>query len=187
MPGHFSIDQFVSSTCGHLLHTRGKKSEEEKYSGRTIYVDEASGMVFCQLQVSLNAAETLRGKHLVEHEAQNGGVDIRSYQGNNGVFWSSEFQKDLEICGQTIKFSGVGAHHQNGVAEQAIWTITKCAHTMILHAIIHWPGHVPIELWPFAVEYATYVWNCVPKKDTGLAPIEIFYRGKQNHTLLANL
>ena len=59
MPGHFSVDQFVSSTRGRLLHTRGKESKEEKYSGGTIYVDEASGMVFCQLQVSLNAAETL--------------------------------------------------------------------------------------------------------------------------------
>jgi len=50
---------------------------------------------------------------------------------------------------------------------------------MILHTIIHWPSQVPIELWPFAVDYATYVWNCVPKKDTGLA--------LQDHTVLANL
>jgi len=143
-------------------------------------------MVFCHLQVSLNTAETLVGKHLIEREAQNSGVDVRSYRGDNGVFRSLEFQKDLEIHGQTIKFSGVGAHHQNGMAEHAIWTITECAHTMILHAIIHWPGQVPIELWPFAVEYATYIWNRVRKKDTGLVPIEIFYRGKQDHMVLAN-
>jgi len=170
-----------------LLHTRGKEAEEAKYSGGTIFIDEASGMVFCHLQVSLNATETLTGKHLIEREAQNGGVDVHSYQGDNGVFRLLEFQKDLEIRGQTIKFSGVGAHHQNGMAERAIRTITECACTMILHAIIHWPGQVPIELWPFAVEYATYVWNRVPKKDTGLAPIEIFYCGKQDHMVLANL
>jgi len=52
-------------------------------------------MVFCHLQVSLNTAETLVGKHLIEREAQNSGVDVRSYQGDNGVFQSLEFQKDL--------------------------------------------------------------------------------------------
>jgi len=93
--------------------------------------------VFCHLQVSLNATETLTGKHLIEREAQNGGVDVCSYRGDNGVFQLLEFQKDLEIRGQTIKFSGVGAHHQNGVAERAIRTITECARTMILHTIIH--------------------------------------------------
>jgi len=137
IPGHFSVDQFVSSTHGHLLHSCGKESEEAKYSSGTIFVVEVSGMVFCHLQVSLNAAKTLTGKHLIERDAQTGGVDVCSYQGDNGVFWSLEFQKDLEICGQTIKFSGVGTHHQKDVAEYAIWTITECACTMILHTIIH--------------------------------------------------
>jgi len=58
-PGHFSVDQFVSSTKGRLLHTHGKEKEDEHYTGGTLYVDEASSMVFCILQGSLNAAEML--------------------------------------------------------------------------------------------------------------------------------
>jgi len=123
----------------------------------------------------------------MEREALNCGVEVRTYHGDNGVFRSCEFLDDLEIHGQNIKFSGVGTHHQNGVAKWAIWTITECARTMILHAIIHWPGQVLLELWPFAVAYAAYVWNQLPRKDTGLAPIEIFCHGKQDHILLQNM
>ena len=186
-PGHFSIDQFVSKARGRLLHTYGKEDDSAKYTGGTIYVDEASSMVFVQLQVSLDEAETLRGKHLVEREALNCGIHVRTYRGDNGIFRSKGFLRDLEARGQTIKYSGVGAHHQNGVAERAIRTISECARTMLLHAMVHWPGAVSLELWPFAVDYAVYLWNHIPRKDTGLAPIEIFCRGKQDNSLLKNL
>ena len=58
--GHFLIDQFVSKVKERLLHTYSKEDNNAKYSGGTIYVDdEASGMVFVQLQVFLVEAETL--------------------------------------------------------------------------------------------------------------------------------
>jgi len=119
-PGHFSIDQFVSKVHGRLLHTYGKEEDNAKYSGGMIYVDEASGMVFVQRQVSLDEAKMLCGKHLVEREAMNCGVNVCTYHGDNGVFWSKGFVTDLEVQGQVIQYSGVGAHHQNGVAERAI-------------------------------------------------------------------
>jgi hypothetical protein len=40
---------------------------------------------------------------------------------------------------QTIDFCGVGAHHQNGVAERDIFTVTEMARAMLLHAVLHWP------------------------------------------------
>jgi hypothetical protein len=49
---------------------------------------------------------------------------------------------------------------------------------MILHAAIHWPEAVTIDLWPFAVDYAVYLWNRMPRKDNGIAPLEIFCGGK---------
>jgi len=127
-----------------------------------------------QLQVSLDKAEMLHRKNLVEREAMNCGVNVHTYCGDNGVFWSKGFVTDLEVQGQVIQYSGVGAHHQNGVAERAIQTILECAHTMLLHAMVHWPEAVSLDLWPFAVDYAVYLWNHIPWKDTGLAPIEIF-------------
>ena len=45
---------------------------------------------------------------------------------------------------------------------------------MILHAAIHWPEEVSIELWPMAMDYAVFVYNRLPQRDCGLAPIELF-------------
>jgi hypothetical protein len=74
-----STDQYVSKQMGRLPHTHGKEDEKDKYVGGTIFVDEASGIVFIQHQVSLNAAETVRGKHLFECEAGTCGVTIKNY------------------------------------------------------------------------------------------------------------
>jgi hypothetical protein len=38
-----------------------------------------------------------------------------------------EFETDLLVRNHTIKFSGAGAHHQNGVAKRGTWTISECA------------------------------------------------------------
>ena len=73
-----------------------------------------------------------------------------------------------------INFSGIGAHHQNGIAERAIQTIMSWARAMLLHAFIMWPDQVNLELWPFAMEHAVYIWNNLPNKQMRIAPLEIF-------------
>lgn len=181
-----STDQYVSKELGRLSHTRGKESDHERFVGGTIFVDEASGFVFAQHQVSLGAAETIRGKHLFEREAGTCGVTIRNYRGDNGVYKTKEFVKDLEDRRQTIRYSGVGAHHQNGVAERAIRTISESARAMILHAAIHWPEETTLDLWPLAMDYAIYLWNRMPRKESGLAPLEIFCGCKLDKTVLRN-
>jgi len=75
---------------------------------------------------------------------------------------------------QTLDFSGVGAHHQNEVTEQAIQTISSWAQNMLLHASLHWPDQEDLELWPFAVNHVVFLWNHIPRKDTSLSPIELF-------------
>ena len=181
-----STDQYVSKELGRLPHTRGKESLKERYVGGTIYVDEASGFVFAQHQVSLNAMETIRGKHLFEREAGTCGVQIRNYRGDNGVYKSTEFVKDLNQRNQTIRYCGVGAHHSNGIAERAIRTISESARSMILHAAIHWPEETTMDLWPLAMDYAIYLWNRMPRKDSGFAPMEIFCGCKLDKQILRN-
>ena len=82
--------------------------------------------------------------------------------------------------------SGVGAHHQNGVAERAIATIIGRARAMILHAAIHWPGETHTDLWPLAIDYAVYLWNHTPHMESGMSPIELFCRLKQDCGVLRN-
>ena len=79
---------------------------------------------------------------------------------------------DLKRKGQTITYSGVGAYHQNGIAKTTIKTITLCAGTMMLHALLHWHEMSDLELWPFAMDYAIQIWNNMPKQDGQLSPIE---------------
>ena len=124
-------DQFISSVPGRLLHTYGKEKVEEKQTGGTVWVDAASGFVAVDTQVSLGAAETLRSKAKFEREAHRSGINILSYRADNGIYRSKEFMDDCKLKNQPIDFSGVGAHHHNGVAERAIRTITTCARAMI--------------------------------------------------------
>jgi hypothetical protein len=45
---------------------------------------------------------------------------------------------------------------------------------MMLHFVLQWPQEAKIELWPFAVDYAVWIWNHLPNTTTRLSPIEIF-------------
>jgi hypothetical protein len=96
------MDQYVSKQSGRLPHTHDKEDEKDQYVGGTIYIDKASGFVFTQHQVSLNVAETIQGKHLFEREASTCGVRIKDYCGDNGIYKSEEFMKDLSERNQTI-------------------------------------------------------------------------------------
>jgi hypothetical protein len=73
-----------------------------------------------------------------------------------------------------MSLSGVGAHHQNGVAERAIQTVMWKALTMMIHLQLFWPDHFAVNLWSFAVTYATWIHNHTPADDLGFAPMELF-------------
>ena len=179
--GTVFTDQFVSSVPGRLLHSFGKEKEHEMQTGGTIFIDAASTFMHVDTQVSLGAAETLRSKNKLEREAMRHGIKIASYRGDNGVYRSAEFMADCEKKNQALDFSGVGAHHHNGTAERAIRTITTCARAMMIHAMIHNPNEVNLDLWPFAVKYAVYLWNKMPKEDGGKSPEEVFYSVISDH------
>ena len=74
------------------------------------------------------------------------GVQVKGYHADNTPFNAKAFQENLKFQNQTIDFSGVEAHHQNGVAEREILTITNIARTMLLHAILMWPDQADITL-----------------------------------------
>jgi hypothetical protein len=178
-PGQMvSIDQYISALPGRLPHTKGKESKKDMYRGGTLFVDHASGYIFLKNQVSLRVGETLRAKRAFEQFAAQHGVRVRNYHADNVPFSAQEFIDHLEQQDQTIIYSGTGAHHQNGVAERAIRTVTSWARAMLLHAVIHWPDQADLRLWPFALEYAIYLWNNIPNRESLMAPLEIFSSSK---------
>ena len=72
-----------------------------------------------------------------------------------------------------MNFSGVGAHHQN-LFEHHIQTIFNWSQALLLHFVLHWLQEANKNLWPFAVDYAIFIWNNLPTKSTKLCPLELF-------------
>ena len=44
---------------------------------------------------------------------------------------------------------------------------------MLLHSALHWTEEADLRLWPFAMEYALFLWNNLSNKEDGLTPNEI--------------
>jgi hypothetical protein len=124
--------------------------------------------------VSLRVGETLKGKNTFEKGAAQFNVKIHKLKADHLAFSSVEFKNDITNKGQEITFLGVGAHHQNGVVERAIKTITAWACTMMLHVILHWPEQTTLELWSFAMDHAVYCGNHIPSKAGIIVPLEAF-------------
>jgi hypothetical protein len=165
-----SMDQYESTVRGRLPNTVGREPWFHRYVGGSLFTDHASGFVKIYNQTSLAAADTIRSKRRFEQEAGLNNVSIKRYHCDNGVFKAVEFLNEMEQLGQTITFSGVGAHHQNGKAERAIKTMFFRARTMMLHASLTWPDSTHENLWPFAVEYADHLWNHTEGIESGISP-----------------
>ena len=169
------VDHYESDTRARLPNTRGREREHNQYKGGTIFHDAATGLIKVYHQVTFTAEETIKSKHRFEADVAQCGVTVQKYRTDNGRdFTSYKWEQELEQNKQTPTFSGVGAQHQNALAERSIQTVCNMARTMLLHLQIHWPDEYDTKLWGFALDYAVWLWNHTPCKDNGLAPIEIF-------------
>ena len=180
-------DQYESSVGGRAAQTYGKEKEIDKYKGGTIFCDSMSTYIHINHQTTLQAGDTLTGKHEFEDFAHSIGVTIESYRGDNHIFNSKAYKQDCADLNQSIDFCGVGAHHQNGVAERAIQTVTNWARTLLIDAAIHWPDEVDLDLWPFAMDHAVWMWNNTPKQNVGFSPTELFTGVRSDHSALNRL
>ncbi|KAL7454624.1 hypothetical protein ACHAXS_000336, partial [Conticribra weissflogii] len=59
--------------------------------------------------------------------------------------------QDIKQCMQCITCCGVNAHHQNGITEQMIKSLTLTSCPLLLHAQRHWSKYITTMLWPFAL------------------------------------
>ena len=75
--------------------------------------------------MDLNTHETLKANEKFELTCrQYGVVTPQEYLADKAkVFTSSEFTRNLSTFTQVMSFSGVGAHHHNGIAERNVRTI----------------------------------------------------------------
>ena len=172
-PGQeISIDHFLCNPLGRLLNTYGREKADAKYKGGCIFVDHSSNMTHVELQTHLNSHATLEAKKNFDAMCAEHGVVPQSFLSDNGTsFVNKDFEQYLQSFHQTIRHSAVGAHHSNGIAERGISTILSIARAMLHHSAIHWPDVADVTLWPLAVLHAVYIWNRIPREDTGRSPI----------------
>ena len=99
-----------------------------------VFADHASGLTYDLVSEGTTAEETLEAKAVFKTYAAEVGITIKHYQADNGRFAENAFMEQVKASGQTITFCGVGAHHQNGIAERRIRDLTEHTRTMLLHA-----------------------------------------------------
>jgi hypothetical protein len=99
---------------------------------------------------------------------------VKKYHLDNRIFATTAFKTHCESQQQEISFRGVGAHHQNGVAERNIKTVAQWARANMLHLALHWPAQANISFWPQAIEYSVWVFNRMPNAETGISPNKIW-------------
>lgn len=167
-----SVDHFESRLKGRTFTSFGG-ANADSYRGGCVFVDHMSGYLHTELQVGFSATETICAKQNFEQLAGSHGVSIQSYLADNGAFKAHFFERHIRESNQKINFCGVNAHHQNGIAERNIRTISDKARAMLLHAALHWKDAVSDSLWPMAVQYAAYQHNHLPNAE-GHAPADLF-------------
>jgi hypothetical protein len=84
------------------------------------------------------------------------------------------FMDAIKTSNQTISFCGVGAHHQNGIAERRIRDITEAAQTCLLHAQHRWPKAITPNLWPQALKHVVNIRNSLPHQANSSSPLLLF-------------
>jgi hypothetical protein len=139
-------------------------------------VDHGSGYIQVRNQVVYSAVETFRSKQSYEQFALRHGVIVPNYLTGSGAFKANKFVKIINETQQRLHFCGTNAHHQNGVAERVIQTVSNLARAMILHASIHFKDGVDASLWLMAVQYVVHVYNNT-HGDNAICPADIFIVG----------
>ena len=173
-PGQcISVDQLESPTAGLIAQLKGTPTTE-RYRAATVFVDHWSDITYVYPQTSTNAKQTIEAKEAFERYASRHGVTVRHYQADNGRFAEHAFRRHAEERGQTLSYSGVNAHFQNGIAEKRIRDTQDAARTMLLHASRRWPEAIEAHLWPYALRMAAIVRNETPAPGKENSPRGLF-------------
>ena len=168
-----SIDHIISAQPGLVPRMDGRHTRSRINSG-CVFIDNHTGYSYTHLQTSVDNEQTVAAKHGFELLAKTHDVDIKSFHADNGIFAEKQFRDAVDDDGQTISYCAVGAHHQNGIVERHVGTLTHGARTNLLHAQRRWPEAVGSILWPFAWKDFERRYNHLYLDSDGLSPINRF-------------
>ena len=86
-----------------------------------------------------------------------------TYLTDSGSFEANKFVHHIRDTNKKTQYCGTNAHHQNGVVERAIRTISNMARAIILYAASHWKQGINLSMWRMAVQYSKHVYNNIPR------------------------
>ena len=128
-----SADHIISHQPGIMPQVTGIISHR-RYGGAILFVDHSADFIFLYLMESATTAETMAAKFAYERVAKSYGVKVKAWRADILSFDSKQFQESCHDAGQTYTYCGVGAHHENALAETKIKTICYAGRTLLLHA-----------------------------------------------------
>ena len=162
-----STDELHINQAGLAAQASGKLTSV-RVSGATLFVDHCTYYVYNHLMHSLSGDKTLEAKHRYERLASTNGHTVKIYHADNGRFGKAKFKNDFAAHGQEGTFFGLGAHHQNGIAEIHIKEFTLVYRTLLLDAKSHWHDCITTILYPYNLFTALYRYNYFKVDDKGV-------------------
>ena len=169
-----SMDHIISAQPGLVPRMDSKHTKDRIVAG-CVFFDHVSGHSYTHLQTSVDNTQTIEAKRAYERFAQSHGVNLKRFHADNGIFAELKFRNEIDATPhQSITYCAVGAHHQNGLVERSIGTLTLGARTNLLYAQRKWPEAIGTILWPFAWKDFERKYNHLKFDDNGLAPINKF-------------
>ncbi len=154
--------------------TTGGLPSTRRYKYCTFWIDHYSQFVYVTMHETKKAEELLRSKQEFEEFAQRYGVNIKNIRADNGVYTAKMIHESCQKKQQNLTFCAVGAHWQNGIAEQFIGTVVQRARTILLHAMAKWPSVITEDMWPFAIRHMVNFHNVSIRQDKTFTPFRLF-------------
>jgi hypothetical protein len=114
---HVLVDQLILPHPGLLGQLNGIPTKA-RYRVAIIFVDTHTRYTYINVQQTTNAIETLEAKKSFETHARSSRVNIKHYHADNGRFIERMWQNHAIFVGQTLSYTGVDAHNQNGIVEK---------------------------------------------------------------------
>ena len=95
-----------------------------------MFIDYFSSKIKVHLMQDASGESTNAAMNAFERDSMSHDVQIKHYHADNGRFADTSFKDDCDNKLQQLTFCGVGAHHQNGIAERSIKELTLTSRTI---------------------------------------------------------
>ena len=155
------LDQIKSPTPGIIEQLTGRLTTKS-YNILTIFFDQATIFSYAHFQTTDSSELTLKAKQKFELMEQQHGVKIEAYQADNYIFQAQAWVKSFTKQSQALIFSGVNAHHENGITERRIRHLQDLTRMQLIHAAKRWQLYITANQWPYTLHTTKEITNNTP-------------------------